>query len=146
MAITLAIFAAVQVAMPLWICAHVIAPDHTTVALSSFTSLQTQTGPGGTFGLAPATSPARRRLDPLQRRRQRRRAAGRHQPGGLQGGTLGSPAWTDCLTSHGIRVAATYQPTSRYWPLQWTETAIYLALTLALAGYCFRRLGRRRLS
>jgi hypothetical protein len=58
----------------------------------------------------------------------------------------GSPAWTSCLTSHGIRLAVTYQPTSRYWPFQWTETAIYLALALALAGYCFRRLGRRRLS
>jgi hypothetical protein len=28
---------------------------------------------------------------------------------------------------------------------QWTETGIYLAAALALAGYCFRRL-RRRLS
>jgi predicted Na+-dependent transporter len=28
-------------------------------------------------------------------------------------------------------------------PFQWIETAIYLALALALAGYCFGRLGRR---
>jgi hypothetical protein len=26
--------------------------------------------------------------------------------------------------------------------LQWTETGIYLVLSLALAGYCFRRLSR----
>jgi ABC-type multidrug transport system ATPase subunit len=34
--------------------------------------------------------------------------------------------------------AITYQPASRYWRFQWTETAIYPAL----AGYCFRRLSR----
>ena len=44
---------------------------------------------------------------------------------------------------HGIREAITYQPASRYWPFQWTETAIYLALALALAGYCFRQLNHR---
>jgi len=55
-----------------------------------------------------------------------------------------SPAFYDCLTSQGIREAITYQPARRYWPFQWTETAIYLALALALAGYCFRRLNRRR--
>ena len=54
-----------------------------------------------------------------------------------------SPAWTPCLTSHGIRIAVTYQPTSRYWPLQWTETAIYLAIAFVLAGFCFWRLSRR---
>jgi alkylation response protein AidB-like acyl-CoA dehydrogenase len=43
-----------------------------------------------------------------------------------------------------FRLAATsYQPASRYWAFQWTETAIYLALSLALAGYCFRWLNRR---
>ncbi len=49
----------------------------------------------------------------------------------------------DRPASHGIRIAVTYQPASRYWAFEWTETAIYLALTLALAGYCFRRLNRR---
>ena len=48
-----------------------------------------------------------------------------------------------CLASHGIREAITYQPASRYWRFQATETAIYLALALAMAGYCFRRLSRR---
>jgi hypothetical protein len=48
----------------------------------------------------------------------------------------------NCLASHGVRIAVTYQPASRYWPFQWTETGIYLALALALAGYSFRRLGR----
>ena len=49
-------------------------------------------------------------------------------------------AWP--ATASGIAVS--YQPTSRYWAFQWIETGIYLALALALAGYCFWRLNRRR--
>ena len=50
----------------------------------------------------------------------------------------------NCLASHGIRVTESYQPLSHYWPLQWAETGLFLALALALAGFCFWRLGRRR--
>jgi hypothetical protein len=56
----------------------------------------------------------------------------------------GTPALNSCLASHGIRVAESYQPVSRYWPLQFAETGLFLALALALAGYCFWRLNRRR--
>lgn len=48
-----------------------------------------------------------------------------------------------CLASHGIAIAVTYQPPSRYWPIQWAETGIYLALALILAGFCYWRVGRR---
>jgi ABC-type transport system involved in multi-copper enzyme maturation permease subunit len=56
----------------------------------------------------------------------------------------GSIALNNCVASHGIRVAESYQPASHYWPLQWSETGMFLALALALAGYCFWRLNRRR--
>ena len=69
------------------------------------------------------------------------------QSAGAQGNAFppgqGPAAFVDCLGRHGIREAITYQPASRYWPFQWTETAIYLALALALTGYCFRRLNHR---
>lgn len=42
-----------------------------------------------------------------------------------------------------MRIAVSYQPASRYWAFQWTETAIYVVLAMALAGYCFRRISRR---
>ena len=42
-----------------------------------------------------------------------------------------------------IREAVTYQPASRYWAFEWTETAMYLAMAVALAGYCSWRLSRR---
>jgi hypothetical protein len=56
----------------------------------------------------------------------------------------GSNALNNCVASHGIRVAESYQPASHYWPLQLSETGMYLALALALAGFCFWRLNRRR--
>lgn len=37
-------------------------------------------------------------------------------------------------------LGAAYQPASRYWPLQWYETGIYLALALALTGFCLWRI------
>ena len=148
MAVTLAIFAAVQIAMPLWVRPHLLPPDHTVIPVTSLesTSSPQSTGTSAAFDLLTQHRPRpARRLDPLQRSRQRRRAAGQHCPGRLPRHRLGtSSAFVGCLESHGIREAITYQPASRYWPLQWIETAIYLALALALAGYCFRRLNRRR--
>ena len=144
MAVTLAIFAAVQIATPLWIRPNLFPPDHTTVAIGrdlSFTS-----GSQGTFQLTTGS------------------LAGQPEAWILSSGAVdaaGHPVSTtpsacaqavlngassdalDCLTSHGIRIAVTYQPASRYWALQWTETGIYLVLALALAGYCFRRISRR---
>jgi hypothetical protein len=35
-----------------------------------------------------------------------------------------------------LRELITYQPASRYWTLQWYETAIFLAAAVALAGLC----------
>jgi ABC-type multidrug transport system ATPase subunit len=56
----------------------------------------------------------------------------------------GRPALDNCLARHGIRVAMSYQPLGRYWPLQFAETGLFVTLALALAWYCFWRLNRRR--
>jgi hypothetical protein len=42
-----------------------------------------------------------------------------------------------------LREVLTYQPASRYWPFQAMETAIFLTVALALAGYCFWWVRRR---
>jgi hypothetical protein len=39
-----------------------------------------------------------------------------------------------------------YQPASRFWPFQWYETAIFLALASALAAFCVWWIRHRRLS
>jgi hypothetical protein len=164
MAVTLAIFAALQVAMPLWVRPHLARPDHTVIPITALgNALPSQTGPGGTTftlhaktirgqpgawllssgpvnaaGQATSTTPAACTS-------VGNTGVGQSTQGG-QGAPAGSgpSAVVTCMTRHGIREAVTYQPASRYWRFQLTETAIYLALALALAGYCFRRL--RRLS
>ena len=148
MAVTLAIFAAVQIAMPLWIRPNLFpARPHGHPGHLAGRHLAQQAGLNGSRFHARHPEPPRpaRRLAPVQRSRQRRRAASQHHPGRLHHAIdrKRQPRLPYCLASHGIREAVSYQPASRYWAFQWTETAIYLALALALAGYCFRRLGRR---
>ena len=38
--------------------------------------------------------------------------------------------------SHTYHPLTTYQPPSHYWPMQWTELGLYLALAIALAALC----------
>jgi hypothetical protein len=144
MAVTLVIFAAVQVAMPLAIRPSLFPSAHTTQSLAAnFTGMQSA-GPGGKFGFT---------LDYVDSEpgawifsSGAVNAAG--QPVSVMpaacvnaASTTGDP--TQCLASHGIGIAVSYLPTSRYWPIQWTETGIYLALALVLAGFSYWRLGRR---
>ena len=154
MALTLAIFVAVQVVMPLWIRPHLLPANQTTVALAAghatFSHIGGATaitatavpgqagawilssGPVDAAGRAVSTLPA-----------ACAQAAGSGTP--ASGPTAGSPGDVlPCLASHGIREAVSYQPASHYWPLQLTETGIFLALALGLAGFCFWWLDRRR--
>jgi hypothetical protein len=144
MAITLAIFAAVQVAMPLWIRPHLVPPNRTVVSGPTFFesaglsvgTLQATTVPGqpgawilSSGAINAAGQPVSTIPSPCL------------SPSAAKGAPPDAGA---CMASRGIRETITYQPASRYWPLQWIETAIYLALALALAGICFWRTGRRR--
>jgi hypothetical protein len=162
MAVTLAIFAALQVAVPLWVRPNLAPPDHVAIPVTSQGNFSpAQTGPGGsTFTLFAVNLPGQPGAwllssGPVNAAGQSVSAtpaacASIANTGGAntgtsqasQGGSGGPAAFLGCLGSHGIREAITYQPASRYWRFQLTETAIYLALALALAGYCFRRLSR----
>lgn len=44
------------------------------------------------------------------------------------------------ITRRGYRELVTYQPAGRFWALQWRETAIFLALALALTVFSFWRI------
>jgi hypothetical protein len=151
MAITLAIFAGLQVAMPLWIRPHLINPVTRITTLTSWASVDVLIHGNGGFELTPhgfsepeawvfsigqAVNPAGEPVSDFP-------AA--CKPGPNTFGKDDQSALLQCLDSHGIRIAVVYDPASRYWPFQWTETAVYVALALAMVGYCFWRL-RRRLS
>lgn len=46
-------------------------------------------------------------------------------------------ACDEWLGSLGLRQDLIYHPASHFWPLQWTETGVLLALAALLAGFCF---------
>jgi hypothetical protein len=53
----------------------------------------------------------------------------------------------DCnktLAAMHLRQSVTYQPASRFWPLQWIETGIYLLLAFGLGWVCAWQVRRRR--
>jgi hypothetical protein len=139
MAVTLAIFAAAQVVMPLWVRPHLIPPDRTITTIDSaqldFGNLTATVVPGqpGAWILSSgAINHAGRAVSNLPVACQ----------AAVQGLKPASPS--QCLETQGFREAITYEPASRYWPLQSIETAIFSALALTLAGFCLWRLGRRR--
>ena len=137
MAVTLAIFAAVQVAMPLGIRPHLFPPDRPTAPIGFLSSLSGATHmSGGSFAFTVRNLPSQPGAWILSTTAVN--AAG--QPVSAVPAACAHQGQS-CLASHGIQVAVTYQPISRYWAIQWTETGIYLAL--ALAGYSFWRLNRR---
>jgi hypothetical protein len=147
MALTLALFAVLEVAMPLWVRPQLFPPDHTVATLSSFSSVDVPIDTG-TFTVIPNGWDSQPEAWVLSSGAVN--AAGKPVsavPAACMQVMTGAKASHDallgCLGSHGIRLAVTYQPASRYWTLQGIESAIYLALALVLAGYCFWRLNHR---
>jgi hypothetical protein len=142
MAITLVFFAAAQLAMPLWVRPHLIPPSHTIAAIydadlayGSLTADAVPGQPGAWILSSQALNPAGQPVSAVP-------AACASSPDQKGGATAITPA--QCMQNRGYQEAITYLPTSRYWPLQAIETGIFLALALALAGFCFWRLDRRR--
>jgi hypothetical protein len=146
MAVTLAIFAAVQVVMPLAIRPHLVPASHTTFGIQAadqvYGSLTADVVPGHPDAWilsSQALNPTGQPVTTVP--------AACFSPPVVPGAKGGTSAITpgQCMQNRGYREAISYVPTSRYWALQWTETGIFLVLALALAGFCFRRLGRRRI-
>jgi hypothetical protein len=145
MAVTLAVFAAVQIVMPVWIRPHLITPVRTSVAVSAAAVQAIRiTGPGGPLLVTAATPDIPGAWITSS---QVVNAAG-GTPLGPAPAACGQPGFQACsnaIAQLHLRQVVTYQPASRYWPLQWYETAIFAALALLLAGFC-AWLVRRRLS
>jgi len=148
MAVTLAIFAAVQLVMPLWVRPHLLPAGRAIATIEAAQANAFPTG-GSTIAVTAGTVPGHPGAWIISSRAVNAAGQPVTAPAACESavphvvGGGGSPGWNNCLASHGIRVAMSYQPASRYWPLQLTETGIFLVLAMALAGFCFWRLGRR---
>lgn len=151
MAVTLAVFVAVQIAMPLLVRPHLLAPTDTTVEISRATLDGFMFGDDGLVleGKAPDVGGWLLSSDFVDRSGNVvevipiSRTSGPCAPS-----TTPEETMATCfaeLSRLGYRQHLTYHAPTRFWPFQWIETAIYTAVALCLAGFCFWWL-RRRLS
>jgi ABC-type transport system involved in multi-copper enzyme maturation permease subunit len=151
MAITLAVFVAVQVAMPLLVRPHLLPPTRSTIQITESNKedfnfgadrlrVSAKAADTGAWVLSSHTVDASgHAVDTIP-------VSTSSGPCSLSGPP--EQTLSACLaeiTRLGYRQQVTYQPSSRFWAFQWYETGIYAAITLGLAGFCFRRI-RRRLS
>jgi hypothetical protein len=155
MAVTLAVFVAVQIAMPLWIRPHLITPVHLSTAI-------TATNLGGVYASGP-DGPVTKLTVIINEpgawiiSNQTIDATGQVAsslpssvvnclllpPPGQTGQRGGVNECVGKLTDLGYRQQVTYQPDSRYWAFQWSETIDLLTLAVLLAGFCFWWIRRR---
>ena len=142
MAITLAVFAAVQIIMPGWVRPHLIPPASATAAVNVNLNDAIVTHSGEM--IMPVTNLPGAWIISNQTIATSGHVFILPNTGPCAGGsTQACNAW---LPTQHLRRAITYQPASRYWALQWYETAIFLALAVALAGFCIWWIRHRRLS
>ena len=142
MAVTLAVFAIIQVLMPTVIRPHLIPPVTATRAFSydNVSSLQMSRNAAMTvteaWNLPGALVVSNRTVTP----------SGQVFTGPATAACIGpsSQACVRWLAGKHLRQEVSYQPASRFWPLQWTETAIYLIVAAASGALCVRLLRRRR--
>ncbi|MEV6869029.1 ABC transporter permease [Streptosporangium subroseum] len=162
MALTLAVFAAIQLAMPLLVRPHLMPPVTSTFELSqanmSGIHVEGQGGPAriSTRSAVPGDAGSwvlsSDLLDPSGRR-----VAGSGEEAPVPVSVTSGPCSPQGAGPHGLnacwaeinrlgyRQQAIYQPLERFWPFQWIETGIYALLTLGLTGLSFWWI-RRRLS
>jgi hypothetical protein len=158
MAITLAVFVAVQVAIPQLVRPHLIPPTRSTIDPTPSSLTMFSFGPDGlrisatlpddmgawvlsddtvdASGHRVTKIPSNSSLSPTSGPCAPPREPPASAPAREGPGDEIAPCLAE-VKRLGYRQQVTYQPSSRFWPLQWYETGIYTALTLGLAGFCF---------
>ncbi|TDD70328.1 ABC transporter permease subunit [Actinomadura rubrisoli] len=152
MALTLTVFAAVQIAMPLLVRPHLLPSKQVTTPItpSNLESLMfrgteerawvtVKLPDRGAWILSSTT------LDASGNPVDSMRISPNTGPCAVSEGPGPSPACIAEMGRLGYRQQVTYQPSSRFWTFQWFETGIYLTAALGLTGLCFWWI-RRRLS
>ena len=161
MAVMLVVFAVIQVMVPNAVRPHLLPPAHATVPLNIQNgSMHVNTNAGsGLSGIQLTGSFAKPGAWVLS---QVFYAGRRADPdiivtsSGLElmmppqaciptpGSGIGPADCQSALAAMHLRQSVTYQPASRFWPLQCIETGIYLLLAAGLGGVCVWQVRRRR--
>jgi ABC-type transport system involved in multi-copper enzyme maturation permease subunit len=151
MAVTLAVFAAVQIVMPMAIRPHLMTPITTNVTLTAevaqnINGLGSNAGPGAgdnaPVGIFGYSKPGAWVLSSPMYKLIRADGSAFTRADMKTCMTGDFPGDLACLAKQNLHFSVTYQPGSRYWPFQWIETSIFLGLALALTGVCFWRIPR----
>jgi ABC-2 family transporter protein len=163
MAVTLAVYVFVQIALPVWVRPHLIPPVRETVTLGAGTldgiSIRGDKPGAITTITAHTADPtdwvlANRTLDPSGRVVDELPAwfgeclpppPSPNGPVEAARPKLGLQACLTRLSDEGYRQQLVYQPASRFWPLQWAETGVFVAVSALLAWFALWWV-RRRLS
>jgi hypothetical protein len=145
MAITLALFALVQLAMPNWVRPHLITPARSSVAFNASNLTGLSVGNGTVTVTGAVNKPGAWILSNTTDT-----AAGQvfrgPVPTACSSDTQSFRACQNALGRLHLRQVVTYQPASRYWALQWYETALFVVLAVVLTGFCFWWIRRRRVA
>jgi hypothetical protein len=144
MALTLLIFAAVQFLVPTLVRPHLISPDQVTRPLNANDTAElviqngTQMIVKGNVSIPGAWLLSNNTVTP----------AGHvftgPAPAVCTSATAPASACTNWLATQHLRQVVTYQPASRFWPLQWAELGIYLIASAGLGAACVWQIRRKR--
>ena len=147
MAATLATFVFIQIAWPIWVRPHLIPPAQNFVAITAanIPYAELAVGPGGSTIIVPRLPSmtgdwiiSTHNIDP---------AGHPFNVAAVRACQVNiSQACNNTLSGLHLRAVIAYQPAGRFWAFQGTETGIFLAAALALAGFCLWSIRSRRLS
>lgn len=156
-ALTLAVFTFVQIAMPFWVRPHLLPPTTQlmTIRLDTIAGIGFRNSdpiptlevksPAGSWVLSDRTVNSAGRVVPVPSSFADC-VPGPPREGQPDGTAVEFKTSLDTclaqLSAAGYRQRLVYQPASRFWPLQWAETGVFLALSALLALFTFRRLRR----
>jgi hypothetical protein len=138
--ITLAGYVAVRATIDLWLRPHFMSAVTQIYAITS-----NPVPAGGAWQLASGViSPGGTRLTMQNGPDIAPNVSANWVPQACQaGGRGGQSAVLSCMQSAGFRQFITYQPADRYWPFQFIETGIFVALAAALIAVTFAVIHRR---
>lgn len=126
MAATLVGYIAARLVVLAWIRPHFAAPLHATAALQP-------AGPAGKLAKLPAGGTPEPSAWIV--------SSTLTDPSGHAAGRLAFGPGDPCVATRtclaGYHQTITYQPSNRYWPFQWYETALFTGVAVLLIGFCF---------
>jgi hypothetical protein len=161
MAVTLAVYVFVQIAVPVWVRPHLVPPVTETVSFSddtldgisllgsgpdAVTRITTHTADPTDWVLSNRTvDPSGQVIDGLPSWFAQCLPPPPSPAGPIEvgGGKRGLQACLARLSDEGYRQQVVYQPAGRFWSLQWAETGLFVVLSGLLAWFSLWWVRRR---